>query len=41
MHLAQRIATAFLLSLGFIATAASGVKTYYTWKALIETYDET
>ncbi|MBE7182583.1 MAG: hypothetical protein INR71_15490, partial [Terriglobus roseus] len=37
----QRAGVVFLLSLGFIATAASAVRIYYIWKALFSTYDVT
>ena len=37
----QRIEITILLSLGFIVTGAAVVRTYYIWKGLVATYDET
>lgn len=41
MPLRQRIGVSILLSLGFVATIAGSIRTYYTWKSLIESWDET
>lgn len=41
MPIRQRIGVIFLLSLGFIVTIAGVVRTYYIWKSLIDSYDET
>lgn len=40
LPLRQRIGVVILLSLGFIVTIAGIVRTYYIWRALIDTYDE-
>lgn len=39
--LRQRIEASILLSVGLIVTFAGIVRTYFGWKALIATYDET
>ena len=41
MPLKQRIGVCILLCLGFIVTIAGSIRTYYTWKSLIESWDET
>lgn len=41
MPLKQRIGVCILLSLGIIVTVAGILRTYFIWKALISTYDET
>lgn len=41
MRLRQRLAVTFLLGLGFIVTIAGIVRTYYIWKAFMDSYDET
>ena len=41
MPLRQRIGVSVLLCLGFIATIAGAVRTYYTWKSLVSSWDET
>ncbi|TID13449.1 hypothetical protein E6O75_ATG11365 [Venturia nashicola] len=41
MQLRQRIGVIFLLSLGFVVTIAGVVRTYYIYKSLILSYDET
>ncbi|TKA78707.1 hypothetical protein B0A49_02522 [Cryomyces minteri] len=41
MPIRQRIGVIFLLSLGFIVTNAGVVRTYFIWKSLVKSYDET
>lgn len=41
MPLRQRISVCILLCLGFIVTIAGIVRTYFIWKSLIDTWDET
>ncbi|KAK5148889.1 hypothetical protein LTR04_000378 [Oleoguttula sp. CCFEE 6159] len=41
MPIRQRIGVIFLLSLGFIVTIAGVVRTYFIWKSLVNSYDET
>lgn len=41
MPLRQRIGVCVLLSAGIIVTIAGVVRTYFIWKSLIDTYDET
>jgi len=41
MPLKQRLIVCLLLGLGIIVTAAGVVRTYFIWKALIDTYDMT
>lgn len=41
MPLRQRIGVCILLCLGFLATISGSIRTYYTWKSLIDSYDET
>jgi hypothetical protein len=41
MPLRQRIGVCVLMCLGIVVTAAGAVRTYYIWKALIASYDET
>jgi hypothetical protein len=37
----KKIGTIFLFSVALLVIVAGGVRAYYTWKALIGTYDET
>lgn len=41
MPLRQRIGVCFLLSAGIVVTIAGIIRTWFIWKSLIETYDET
>ncbi|KIW01527.1 uncharacterized protein PV09_07005 [Verruconis gallopava] len=41
MPLKQRLGVAILLGLGLIVTIAGIIRTYYIWKALMDSYDET
>ena len=41
MPLKQRIGVTALLSVGLLVTIAGIIRTYFIWKALIDTYDET
>lgn len=41
MPLKQRIGVCILLGLGFLATISGSIRTYYSWKSLIDSYDET
>jgi hypothetical protein len=41
MPLKQRIGVCILLCLGFIVTIAGSIRTYYTWKSLLDSWDET
>ena len=41
MPLRQKLGVTSLLSLGFVVTIAGVVRTYYIWKTLLDTYDET
>lgn len=41
MPVRQRIGAILLLSLGFVVTIAGVVRTYYIWKSLMDSYDET
>ncbi|KAF2665236.1 hypothetical protein BT63DRAFT_87991 [Microthyrium microscopicum] len=41
MPMGSRIGVSFLLSLGLTVTVAGVIRTYFIWKALIGTYDET
>lgn len=41
MPLKQRIGICFLLSMGILVTIAGAVRTYYSWKGLIGSWDET
>ena len=41
MPLRQRIGVCMLLSAGIVVTIAGVVRTYFIWKSLIDTYDET
>lgn len=41
MPMKQRIGVTVLLSVGVIVTIAGIIRTYYIWKALVDTYDET
>lgn len=41
MPLRQRIGVSILLSLGLVVTVAGVVRTYYIWRTLMDTYDET
>lgn len=41
MPLRQRIGVCVLLCLGFIVTIAGVVRTYFIWKSLMGSYDET
>ena len=41
MPLRQRIGVCILLCLGIVVTIAGSIRTYYTWKALISSWDET
>lgn len=41
MPLKQRIGVCVLLSAGIVVTIAGVVRTYFIWKSLIDTYDET
>lgn len=41
MPLRQRIGVCILLCLGFIVTIAGSIRTYFIWKSLIATWDET
>jgi hypothetical protein len=41
MPLRQRIGVCVLLSAGIIVTIAGTIRTYFIWKSLIDTYDET
>ena len=40
MPLKQRIGVCILLCLGFIVTIAGSIRTYYTWKSLLDSWDE-
>ena len=37
----QRIGVSMLFSLGFVVLVAASVRTYYIWKGLMDSYDET
>ncbi|KAF2402732.1 hypothetical protein EJ06DRAFT_472675 [Trichodelitschia bisporula] len=41
MPLKHRLGVAFLLSLGFIVTIAGIVRSFYVWKSMMASYDET
>ena len=41
MPLKQRIGVCVLLCIGFIVTIAGSIRTYFTWKSLIASWDET
>lgn len=41
MPLKQRLGVCVLLGLGIIVTVAGVIRTYYIWKALMDSYDET
>jgi hypothetical protein len=41
MPLRQRIGVCVLLSAGIIVTIAGTIRTFFIWKSLIDTYDET
>lgn len=41
MPLKQRIGVTVLLSLGLVVTVAGVIRTYYIWRTLMGTYDET
>ena len=41
MPLKQRIGVCVLLCLGFTVTIAGVVRTYFIWKSLMDSYDET
>lgn len=41
MPLKQRIGVCILLCLGFVVTIAGSLRTYYTWKSLLDSWDET
>ena len=41
MPLKQRIGVCVLLCLGLVVTIAGSIRTYYTWKSLVESWDET
>jgi hypothetical protein len=41
LPLRRRIGAIILVSLGFVVCFAGGVRAYYTWRALIHSYDET
>ncbi|KAK5126546.1 hypothetical protein LTR85_009480 [Meristemomyces frigidus] len=41
MPLKQRVGVCVLLCLGFIVTIAGVVRTFFTWKSLMDSYDET
>lgn len=41
MPLRQRLGVVVLLSVGFLVTIAGIIRTFYIWKALVDTYDET
>lgn len=41
MPMRQRVGVVCLLSLGFIVTIAGVVRTYYIWKSLVDSYDQT
>lgn len=41
MPLRQRLGVCVLLCLGFIVTIAGAIRTYFTWKSLIASWDET
>src|ERR1700761_472371 len=41
MPLKQRIGVCILLCLGVIVTIAGAIRTYYTWKSLLDSWDET
>ncbi|KXL45893.1 hypothetical protein M433DRAFT_66438 [Acidomyces richmondensis BFW] len=41
MPLRQRIGVCILLCLGFVVTIAGSIRTYFIWKSLIATWDET
>jgi hypothetical protein len=41
MPLKQRIGICILLSAGIVVTIAGVIRTYFIWKSLIDTYDET
>ena len=41
MPLKQRIGVCILLCLGFVVTIAGAIRTYFTWKSLLESWDET
>jgi len=41
MPMRQRIGVCILLCLGFIVTIAGVIRTYFIWKSLIATWDET
>jgi hypothetical protein len=41
MPMARRIGVNVLLGVGFIVTCAGAVRSYFVWKALIDSYDET
>lgn len=41
MPLRDRIGVCILLCLGFIVTIAGAIRTYYIWKSLLDSWDET
>lgn len=41
MPLRQRVGVCILLCLGLIVTIAGSLRTYFTWRSLIESWDET
>ena len=41
MRLQQKIGVVFLMSLGLVVTVAGVFRTYYSWKSLLWSYDET
>jgi hypothetical protein len=41
MPLRQRISVSLLFGLGFVVIVAGTVRTYYIWKGLMASYDET
>ncbi|EKG21253.1 hypothetical protein MPH_01396 [Macrophomina phaseolina MS6] len=41
MPMQQRVGVMILLSLGFVVVVAGAVRTYYIWKGLVVSYDET
>lgn len=41
MPLRQRIGVCVLLSLGLIVTIAGAIRTYFIWKSLMDSWDET
>lgn len=41
MPLRQRMGVCVLLGLGIVVTIAGAVRTYFTWKSLMDSWDET